>query len=423
MDLHYLEIPLIGADGDLMAFRTTPPEANLPPRAMPTNPPGDSDQIGSTSERLERRRSTTTEPTELYRPQATSPTPTSTVDAGPGHLTASKPSPSAEKSGDDTVLLNGVNKSFGDVTAITDLNLRIPRAQISVLLGPNGAGKTTAIRLITGALTPDTGAATVFGLSPTSEDGEEVRRRCGVVTAKPSLYDRLNGQDNLQYAADLYGLSKADAPKRILEAAEQFDIVDALNQQVGGYSTGMKTRLALARAVLHRPDLLLLDEPTSGLDPESAHSVLSMVREMTSDGKTVLMCTHLLLEAEGLADQIIILQNGSNLLSGVPDHLATGYWPNRIVELRTATGSDLDQLKSRAGTISYERDGNTARVELETTANVADLVSELARSGVGLEAVIPFEPTLEDLYLRIRRDDQLATPAPGGSETEMTAKL
>ena len=331
----------------------------------------------------------------------TQTTPTATTIDSPAEAT---PNGAA----DQAVVLSGVNKSFGEIEAITNLDLEIPKAQISVLLGPNGAGKTTAIRLITGALKPDTGQATVFGHTPTSSDGgEQVRRRCGVVTAKPSLYDRLSGYDNLQYAADLYGLRKSEAPKRISEAAEQFDITDALGQRVGGYSTGMKTRLALARAVLHRPDLLLLDEPTSGLDPESAHAVLSMVRDMTLNGDTVLMCTHLLLEAEGLADQIIILQNGTKVLSGPPIELAATYWPNPIVELRTTNGADLDQLANRPGTLSYERSQATARVGLDASTPISTVVAELAAQGVPIDAVIPFEPSLEDLYLKIRSEQNL----------------
>ena len=163
------------------------------------------------------------------------------------------------------------------VSALTDLDLSVPTGQITVLLGPNGAGKTTAIRMITGALTPNEGTIRVFGLDP-DRDGDEVRRRCGVVSAKPALYDRLTGRDNLQYAAELYGVGR-NADGAIRDAADRFGIDDALDQQVGGYSTGMKTRLALARAVLTSPELLLLDEPTSGLDPESSHAVLALIRE------------------------------------------------------------------------------------------------------------------------------------------------
>ena len=164
------------------------------------------------------------------------------------------------------VELHEVGKNFGRVPALSNLTILVPEGRITVLLGPNGAGKTTAIRMITGAMTPDKGRVRTFGYDP-DRFGEEIRRRCGVVSAKPALYDRLSGWDNLQYSAELYGLGR-HAVTPIREAAGRFGILEALDQQVGGYSTGMKTRLALARSVLHNPDLLLFDEPTSGLDPE-----------------------------------------------------------------------------------------------------------------------------------------------------------
>ncbi|HQF95964.1 MAG TPA: ABC transporter ATP-binding protein, partial [Microthrixaceae bacterium] len=190
---------------------------------------------------------------------------------------------------------------FGDVQALDELTFDVPARRITVLLGPNGAGKTTAIRSITGALSPKAGDISVFGTDPRGE-GDQVRPRCGVVSAKPALYDRLSGYDNLLYSAQLYDVPAAGLRQKIVAAAERFGIADALDHQVGGYSTGMKTRLALSRSTLHDPDLLLFDEPTSGLDPESSQAVLDLIREMTNDGKTVVMCTHLLAEAEGLAD-------------------------------------------------------------------------------------------------------------------------
>ena len=172
-----------------------------------------------------------------------------------------------------------------------------------------------------------------------------MRSRCGVVSAKPALYDRLSGLDNLRYSAELYGLGRGAAiDARIAEAAARFGIDAALHDQVGGYSTGMKTRLALSRSVLHQPELLLYDEPTSGLDPESSHAVLELIREMTADGSTVVMCTHLLLEAEGLADQVVVLQDGTNLVEGSPDELTKRYWPDAMVRLGADDPAALDAL-------------------------------------------------------------------------------
>jgi ABC-2 type transport system ATP-binding protein len=316
-----------------------------------------------------------------------------------------------------SVELRGVSRRFGTNPALTDLDLVVPTGRITVLLGPNGAGKTTAIRMITGALRPDAGSVAVFGLDP-DRDGEEVRRRCGVVSAKPALYDRLSGRANLQYAAELYGLGrKADGPIRA--AAERFGIADALEQQVGGYSTGMKTRLALARSVLHDPDLLLFDEPTSGLDPESSHAVLELIREMTSGGRTVVMCTHLLVEAEGLADRIVVLDAGTDLLAGTQDELTRLYWPPNLVHLSAEDPGSLQLLERWDGVVTVRGEAKgrpgVAEVQLDDMARLPDLVTRLVNAGVRLTRVEPHEPTLEDLYFAVRRDhrERLAAAARG----------
>ena len=316
---------------------------------------------------------------------------------------------------DLTVDVESVSQWFGDVQALTNLSIKVPRGTITTLLGPNGAGKTTAIRMITGALEPGAGAVRVFGLDPAGADGEEVRRRCGVFSAKPSLYDRLNGWDNLRYAAQLYGLGR-NADARIREAANTFAIDAALDQQVGGYSTGMKTRLALARAILHEPDLLLLDEPTSGLDPESAVSVLSLIRDMTGDGRTVLLCTHLLLEAEGLADEIVIMEHGTSLVAGAPGDLAKHFWPNPQVTLATVEGHHLSKLGGLTGVRSLRTDGTTATLEVEDLDVVPDLVATLVAAGAAVTNVAPFTPNLEDLYFAVRkgRDPENRPPPPTG---------
>ena len=318
-----------------------------------------------------------------------------------------------------TVDVQNVTRRFGDITALSELDLAIPKGAITCLLGPNGAGKTTAIRMITGALGPDVGTSRVFGMDPAGPDGEEVRRRCGVVSAKPSLYDRLNGWDNLRYAAELYGLGRGEsADKRIREAASVFAIETSLDHKVGGYSTGMKTRLALARSILHEPDLLLLDEPTSGLDPESALAVLELIRGMTSGGQTVLMCTHLLLEAEGLADEIVVMQAGTSLKAGRPKDLTKDYWPTQQVKISSTVPEGLDALAGHEQVIAYEREGDSAVIDMESHDSIPALVAALSARNVPISGVIPLSPSLEDLYFAIRREHgsvegELAPP--GGS--------
>ncbi len=271
--------------------------------------------------------------------------PTAPPAAPPSSPPTSSP---ARPSAETVVELRDVRRRFAKVEALRGLDLTVERGTITVLLGPNGAGKTTAIRVITGALGVDEGTVRVFGLDPdVPARGEEVRRRCGVVSAKPALYDRLSGFDNLRYSAELYGLGwSPETRDRIVEAATRFGIHSSLDAQVGGYSTGMKTRLALARSVLHRPDLLLFDEPTSGLDPESSHAVLSMIKEMALDGTTVIMCTHLLLEAEGLAEQVVVMEAGRDIASGRPADLIRRHWPQDEVRL---AAEDPSAAAGRAG--------------------------------------------------------------------------
>lgn len=320
------------------------------------------------------------------------------------------------------VAMADVEKSFNAKPALHDLTIEAPEGRITVLLGPNGAGKTTAIRCITGAMEPDAGTVRTLGHDP-SVDGEFVRSSCGVVSAKPALYDRLTGRDNLRYAARLHGVAKPLMEERIEESARRFGIADSLDDQVGGYSTGMKTRLALARSVLHEPRLLLFDEPTSGLDPESAQAVLSMIRDMTADGHTVVMCTHHLVEAEGLADHVIVLDTGTDLVAGRPEDLTRAYWPEDSVVITLEGGPQaqarLGDLEVVAGVRRVEIDDDGARVVLDDASVVPELVAVLIGEGARVRKVIPHEPTLEELYFAVRRSAVTADDgSTGGTRRE-----
>lgn len=299
------------------------------------------------------------------------------------------------------VELAAVGHSFGDTEALRNLDMAVPSGRITVLLGPNGAGKTTAARVITGALAADAGIVRTFGHDPVAE-GHLVRPRCGVVSAKPALYDRLSGRDNLDYSAELYGVID-DKERRIAEAADRFGITGALESLVGGYSTGMKTRLALARSVLHDPELLLFDEPTSGLDPESSSAVLGYIRDMTDEGRTVVMCTHLLSEAEGLADHVVIMEGGTDLISGTPAELTRRYWPHPVLTIGAEDPRLLERTRAWPGVVEMRHDPSGVRLEMDDLARVPGIVAALVADGVRITRVEPHSPTLEDLYFLIRR--------------------
>jgi ABC-2 type transport system ATP-binding protein len=179
---------------------------------------------------------------------------------------------------------------------------------------------------------------------------------------------------------------------------------------------------------MHDPDLLLFDEPTSGLDPESSHAVLELIRSMADDGNTVVMCTHLLLEAEGLADRVVVLEGGTDLIAGTPQELTDRYWPGSVVRLAAEDATGLDRLATTEGVIAYERDGDSAEVQVADLAVVPDLVAALAAEGVRLTRVEPRVPTLEDLYFAVRdgrpafaEGNVLGAPDPGSRFRKRTA--
>jgi len=253
------------------------------------------------------------------------------------------------------------------------------------------------VRLTTGALIPDSGAIRVLGLDPLV-DGDHVRSRVGVVPPKPAFYDQLTGWENLQFAATIFQADEGNARS----AAERFDIDHALEQEVAGYSTGMRTRLALARAVIHDPDVLMLDEPTAGLDPESARAVLELITELAGKGRTILMCTHLLHEAEGIADQVVLMDQGQVRAHGDPRDLARAYMPDPIVVIDAEDRTSLDFLGELDGVLAVRRDG-AYYVTVDFEDRVPDIVIEMVKRGVRPTRIEPLNPTLEDLYFEMQR--------------------
>lgn len=189
-------------------------------------------------------------------------------------------------------------KHYGPVRAVDGISFSVKPGEVFGLLGHNGAGKTTTIRLLNGVLRPTSGGAQVFGLSPV-KDGLAVRRRAGVLTETPSLEERLTARQNLRYYADLYGVEATQVAARIESLLQTFELNEVGDAKVGSFSKGMKQRLALARALLHEPELLYLDEPTAGLDPVAAKRVVTMIRDLSrKEGRTVVICTHNLSEAQ-----------------------------------------------------------------------------------------------------------------------------
>ena len=213
------------------------------------------------------------------------------------------------------IVFEEVKKSFGKVTAVNGLNLSIEEGEVYALLGHNGAGKTTTLRLLLGLLKADNGNITVFENDPVKDD-LAVRAMCGVVAEDVGLYELLTVYDNLLYYADIYGMGRAESNKRIDELLGRFELLDRKGLVVKGFSTGMKKKVALIRALLHRPRILLLDEPTGGLDPVGTTELRSMLSELAKEhGTTIIMTTHNLEEVQKMCDKISVLRNGKNIFT------------------------------------------------------------------------------------------------------------
>src|SRR5512133_599418 len=216
------------------------------------------------------------------------------------------------------IQISSLSRRFGEKNAVDRLTLEVQAGEIFGFLGHNGAGKTTTVRLLNGVLEPTSGEACVLGLDPQKE-GPTLRARTGVLTETPSLDGRLTARDNLSIYADLYSIPQEKVAMRVNAILAEFELADRADEKVGGYSKGMKQRLALARALLHQPEVLFLDEPTDGLDPVATRHVHMLVTRLSRDMKrTVFLCTHNLVEAQLLCDRVAVLEHGRLLAIGTP---------------------------------------------------------------------------------------------------------
>ena len=211
--------------------------------------------------------------------------------------------------------IRGVTKRFGALTAVDDLTLDIPAGTVHAFLGPNGAGKTTTIRMCVGLLQPDAGSIMVAGHDVVS-DGPAARAALAYVPDEPFLYDRLTGREFLDFTSRVYGLDRSTYSERLAEVSARFNLDSFLDQLADGYSHGMRQRVVLAAAMLHRPQVLIVDEPLVGLDPKHIRIVLRLLREIADGGGSVLMSTHTLTTVEGICDAVSVVHHGRLIRSG-----------------------------------------------------------------------------------------------------------
>ena len=295
-------------------------------------------------------------------------------------------------------------------TAVNGVDLQIERGEIFGLLGPNGAGKSTTIRMLCTLLEPTSGTAQVNGFDVVKQ-ANDVRRSLGTVLAgERSIYWKLTGRENLEYFAALYHIPPTVAKKRVQELIERMEIKDRANELVEKYSTGMRQRIAIAKALLARPPILLLDEPTLGLDPQAARRVRELIAELKQEGHTVLLTTHYMEEADQLSDRIGIIDTGKVIALDTPEGLKRRIDQQEIIRLELTGWHEeiADKLKSIAGiehiTTHQQGEADLWEVNLHaqnSRAALPRIVEHISGNGTRLVNMNVVKPSLEDVFIHL----------------------
>jgi ABC-2 type transport system ATP-binding protein len=305
---------------------------------------------------------------------------------------------------DTAIVASTLSRQFGEIVAVDQLTLEIQTGEIFGFLGHNGAGKTTTVRLLNGILDPTAGSAQVLGLDPRT-NGPALRRRTGVLTETPSLDERLTGRENLEIYADLYSVPQARVHSQVAQLLERAELGDRADEKVGDYSKGMKQRLALARALVHRPELLFLDEPTSGLDPVATRRVHELITRLShEEQRTIFLCTHNLAEAQKLCDRVAVLEHGRLVALGTPAELARQVGGSQRLEIEIAPESlvaALDTLRDQFPQAQPAHEDATIYLVGVERGAIPDLVAALVGAGVRVFRVAAQEPSLEDVYFAL----------------------
>jgi len=315
----------------------------------------------------------------------------------------------------------GLGRKFGSRWAVRDLNLEVKKGEVFGFLGPNGAGKTTTMRMLASLITPSVGSATVCGFDIVRQP-EQVRRSMGIMTETPGLYESLSAQQNLEFYAKLYDIVPSDAQKQIQRYLSLLGLWERRRDPSATFSKGMKQKLSIARALLHEPPVVILDEPTSALDPEGAKLVRDFIASLKDEGRTIILCTHNLFEAQSLCDRVAIIR-GKLLRVGTPRDLQRSLY-GRHIEIRignalpdfgdenTTEGMTLNDYAISIALLPGVGDvvatGDSLLIAmLDPDVATPAVVRTLVSHGAEIQRVAEVERTLEMAYL-----DLIARPEP-----------
>jgi ABC-2 type transport system ATP-binding protein len=328
---------------------------------------------------------------------------------------------SERRNGPPAISVSGLCKSFGDVRALDGVDFEVAPGTVFGLLGPNGAGKTTAVRILATLLKPDAGTARVTGLDVVAQ-AAKLRERIGLAGQYAAIDENLTGLENLVMVGRLYGMPRAQAKARGTELLERFELTEAARRPAKTYSGGMRRRLDLAAALVAKPPVLFLDEPTTGLDPRSRLELWTTIEELVAEGRTVLLTTQYLDEADRLADAIAVVDRGRVIATGTPDELKDRVGGERL-EVRLADRSQASLAVRALAPMSD--DPPVAEADAVTLAArgrrgvIVEAVRRLDEAGVDVDDITLRRPTLDDVFLTLT--GHVAEVSEDDDEEEMAA--
>jgi ABC-2 type transport system ATP-binding protein len=305
------------------------------------------------------------------------------------------------------IRIQSLTRDFGDMHALDDLSLEIPAGIVFGFLGPNGAGKTTTIRVLLGLLEPTSGQAEVLGYD-THTQASQIRSQVGALLENSGIYEQMSAEDNLEFYGRANLIPAAERARRIRQLLDEMGLWERRKDLAGSWSRGMKQRLALARAMLHRPRLVLLDEPTAGLDVQAAVAVRESLSTLAErEGVTVFLTTHNMAEAEKICAQIAVIRQGRLVALGAPDELQAKTGKQQVVIIGQGFSDYvLDMLRKRPDVEAVEKHNHQVVIQMHTTPDIPSLISLLAGEGVQVTEVHQGKASLEETYLQLMEEDR-----------------
>jgi ABC-2 type transport system ATP-binding protein len=295
-----------------------------------------------------------------------------------------------------------LTKYYGNLLAVDHVNFEVEQGEIFGFLGPNGAGKTTTIRMLTGQTRPTTGTVAVAEYDVVRES-IKAKERVGVVPEVSNVYDEMSAWDNLFFAAQLYGVAKNEREKRAKELLELFGLYERRADRAGNFSKGMKRRLTIAAALIHKPSILFLDEPTSGLDVQSSRMIRSLTKDLNKDGVTVFLTTHYIEEADQLCQRVAMINQGKIVAVDNPEKLKAAVEKHQIIEVSFDQAQNLEhKLASLKHVSKAVQAGDKFRLHVGNTSEAVSLLVDFAReNGLKIVSINTLNPSLEDAFVKL----------------------